>query len=169
MGNPNTGRRKLPPTVPRALQICREYCVTLWSRLTSLLVLWALVTVRFIVRALYSLDAKLNQQPVSLDLLVLQNMLDIAETLPRFQLQSNMRKRSSSQPILRQILACLCWIISIPVKAVQRLACRVLQSLYRLDQKLHQRTPRILSVLKSTLDDTEHTLRFVQDLKSRLT
>ena len=166
MGNPNIDRRKLRTSVFRVLRTCRACCNALLFQVTSFLVAWALTITSLIVRRLYVSNAKLRRRPVSLDLLVLQNMLDIAETLPQFRLRSKVRRHSSPQPILRRIQESLFWFISLPIEGARRLSCRILRSLYSLDQKLHQRTPQILSVLKNALYDAKHTLRFVQKLKS---
>ena len=168
MDNPKTDRQKLRTS--HASRRGTSYYDATMLRLSSLLIKWTLSIVRMIVRALYALDAKIHRRPASLDLLVLRNMLDVAENLPRFrtmrELQYEAQRHSLSQIIIKGMQSGLVWLISVPVERALRLVSRVLRSLYGLDKKLHQRSPRTLPILKGALSGTETTLRFVEELKS---
>lgn len=138
-------------------------------RISSLLVKWgAIPVVQSVIEKLVYLDAKIHRRPASMDQRVLQNMLYVAESLPRFQTMrelpaevqgdskavhpSSQKSPWQSNPISSRLL-------SLPVKGAMKLANGVLRSLDR--RRNHQ-----LSILRDALNRLESILEFVANLKS---
>ena len=163
MPDPNTTGRKSRPVVSRVSRVVVPCYNAIVSGITSFPIKGALSMVRLVVRTLQSLDAKIHQRPASRDLLILQCMLDVAETLPRFRAIKGRQTEVQRHP--KRVRPFLVQVVSVPVEWMLRLASEVLLSLYFLDKKLHQRTPRILPILKSALNSTENTLRLVGELE----
>ena len=161
--------------MPRPISVVvKSYCEAVKFRISSQLINWVIFIAQRAARSLNSVDAKIHQRPPSLDLLILQNMLSIVEDLPRLQLSGEFRPEAqvgsavthfSSIPTAKKGQTYLRQIISIPVKGALRMAFKLLRSLQRLDIKLHHRSPRILTVLKCTLDTAENTRRLIEELK----
>ncbi len=138
-------------------------------RISSLLVKWgAIPVVQSVIEKLGRLDAKIHRRPASLDQHVLQNMLYVAESLPRFQtmrefpaeVQGDSRAvYSRSQKTSGRGTQISSRLLSLPVKGAMKLANGVLRSLDR--RRNHQ-----VSILRDALNRLESILEFVADLKS---
>lgn len=138
-------------------------------RISSLLVKWgAIPVVQSVIEKLGHLDAKIHRRPASLDQHVLQNMLYVVESLPRFQtmrefpaeVQGDSRAvYSRSQKTSGRGTQISSRLLSLPVKGAMKLANGVLRSLDR--RRNHQ-----VSILRDALNRLESILEFVADLKS---
>ena len=155
--------------------VVKSFCDAVKYRISSQLIKGVIFIVQRAARSLNSIDAKIHQRPPSLDLLILQNMLSIVESFPRLQLSGELRPEAqvrspvnhfSSIPISKKGQPYLRQIISAPVKGALRMVFRVLRALQRLDNKLHNRSPRTLTVLKNTLNTAENTRRLIEEMKS---
>lgn len=156
-----------PPTT-------KSYFNAIKFRISSQLIQWAIFIVQSGIGPLKYLDAKIDQRPDSLDLYIFQNMLGIVENLPRLRLPGDLQSEVHTRPrvshfasksIIDKTQDYLLRVISLPVKGALRTVFRVLRSLYWLDGKLHLRSPRILTTLKSILNTAENTERLVGELK----
>ena len=134
----------------------------------------AIFVVKSGASSLHDLDSKLARRSPSLNLQILQKMLSMAEDLPRLQpygefgSEVHIRpdpKRFTSESAIEEGQHYLRRIFSLLVLGALRMVIRLLRSLYWLDKKLHQRSPRILTTLRSILNTVENTERLVGELK----
>lgn len=141
---------------------------------TLLLMEGAIFVVKSGAGSLHDLDSKLARRSASLNIQILQKMLSIVEDLPRLQLyrefgsEVHIRsdpKRFTSESIIEEGQHNLARIFSPLVRGTLRMVITVLRSLYWLDKKLHQRSPRILTTLRSILNNAQNTERLVGELK----
>jgi len=114
---------------------------------------------------------KVNQAP-TLDLHILRNMLVAVENLPRFlllgKLQSEGHHRfgiSYFKSLIVNVQVYLRRMISIPIQRALQIVSRALRWLYRVDQRIHDRNPRILNVLTDLLHSAENIQQIVHSFK----